>query len=98
MMADVNLDAVQAGLKATRLLRASVRDLVKILSDGPSTPAVDDTDGDKSLSSELTNSISLINSRIRDLETATTLLVHPSCSANINLGNTSLLGHDPAWE
>lgn len=97
-MADVNLDAVHAGLKATRLLRGSVRDLLKILSDGPTSVTSDDTETEKTLAQDVQTTINGISTRIRDLETACTLLVHPNCSANINLGNSSLLGHDPAWE
>lgn len=98
MMSEVNLDAVQSGLKATRLLRGSVRDLIKLLSDGPTSVSCDDNESEQALKDEVQNTINNINARIRELETQCTLLVHPGCSANINLGNSSLLAHDPAWE
>jgi mediator of RNA polymerase II transcription subunit 27 len=97
-MSEVNVEAVQSGLKATRLLRGSVRDLIKLLSDGPTTVASDDNESEQSLKDEIQNVISNINARIRELETQCTLIVHPGCSANINLGNSGLLAHDPAWE
>lgn len=98
-MADyVNLDAVHAGIKATKLLRASVRDLYKTLCEGPNiTPAANDNTEDvqEKVLSELQLAISLINSRVRDLESACTLLTP---ATPINLGNSGLLAQDPTYE
>lgn len=125
---DVNMDAVQAGLKSIKLLRGSVRDMFKFLADGApvtnsssanqnssnnsnqnhgssesSTPGSDTSgsqDGsvERALMTELQSVINNINHKIRDLESACTLLAHPSTPVNINLGNSGLLGQDPAYE
>lgn len=98
-MADyVNLDAVHAGIKATKLLRASVRDLYKTLSEGPNlSSSVNDSieDVQEKVLAELQLAISQINSRVRDLESACTLLTP---AAPINLGNSGLLAQDPSYE
>lgn len=99
-MADsINLDAVHAGIKATKLLRAAVRDLYKTLCEGPNIPYVNDSNDDvqDKVLSELQLAISQINNRVRDLESACTML-SSSQNTSISLGNSGLLAQDPAWE
>jgi len=99
-MTDVNLEAAHMGLKATKLLRCGMRDLFKTLADGPSASG-DDEDGEKTLQNDIQTVINNINHRMRDLESACTLLAQPNPPSGplpLMLGNTSLLGHDTSWE
>lgn len=103
-MADtINFDAVQAALKATKLLRRSVRDLFGTLSEGPAPAVVreisdgDETTPDQILLTEIQSIVNNINARIRDLESASTLLTLAP-TGNISLGHSALLAQDPAWE
>lgn len=97
-MADpINLDAVHAGIKATKLLRAAVRDLYKTLAEGPNLPpnAVESPDdAQEKVLAEMQHVIAQINNRVRDLESACTLLT----PVQVSLGNSALLAQDPAWE
>lgn len=105
-MADVvNLDAVHAALKATKLLRCGVRDLFRTLAEGPLPSAVRELDDggdnglDRALATEVQSVVTSINARIRDLESACTLIAPPVASgASINLGHSALLAQDPVWE
>lgn len=104
-MADINLDvAVQAGLKATKVLRSCVRDLFRTLSEGSATVSatngnVDTVDGnEKTFVNDLQTAVTNINNKIRELESACTLFGHHSVQVNVSLGNTALIGQDPAWE
>lgn len=111
---NINLDAVHAGLKATKLLRCSVRDLFKFLADGGALDhpngarngneinGSNESDGeshDAQIFSDLRSTVDVITTRVRDLESACTLLVHPpGGNVNLNLGNSGLIGLDPSWE
>lgn len=58
---------------------------------------------DRALVTEVQAAVNSINARIRDLESACTLISPPAGpggapSANISLGHSALLGQDPAWE
>ncbi|RWS04120.1 cofactor required for Sp1 transcriptional activation-like protein [Dinothrombium tinctorium] len=48
--------------------------------------------------SNLQTIIASLNSRIRELESSCTLLAHSSSQISLNLGNSALLGQDPAFE
>ena len=106
LMADVlNFDAVHAALKATKLLRGGVRDLFRTLAEGPLPAAVrecedgDEMAQDRALVTEVQAVVSSINARIRELESACTLISPPGAqSANISLGHSALLAQDPAYE
>lgn len=98
-MADaVNLDAVHAALKATKLLRGGVRDLFRTLAEGPLPAAVRECDDgeERALVTEVQSTVNSINARIRELESACTLISQPG--ASISLGHSALLAQDPAWE
>lgn len=104
----INLDAVHAGLKATKLLRYSVRDLFKFLADGGPTSggrnendALNDPDGESheaNMLFDLRSAVEVITNRVRDLESACTLLAHHGTQVNLHLGNSGLVGLDPSWE
>jgi mediator of RNA polymerase II transcription subunit 27 len=106
MMADlINFDAVHAALKSTKLLRAGVRDLFRTLAEGPLPSAVrecddgDDTALDRVMVTEVQSVVTGINQRIRELESACTLIAPPGgSSTNTILGNSGLVGQDPVWE
>lgn len=102
-MADVvHLDAVHAALKATKLLRGGVRDLFRTLAEGPLPAAVrdvgqsEDNAQDRALAAEVQATVTSINARIRDLESACTMIAPPGSS--ISLGHSALLAQDPVWE
>lgn len=94
----VNVEAVQAGLKAVKLLRSSVRDLFKSLADGSliGQQQDDHQSTEKTFISDVQNSINNISIRIRELESSCTLLAHPVIP--VDLGNSGKLGQDPAYE
>lgn len=99
----VNLEAVHGGLRATKLLRGAVRDLFKSLADGStSVGQQNNNDGvegaEKAFVSDLQSAIGNINVRIRELESACTLLAAPSAPVSGSLGNSVMIGQDPAWE
>lgn len=112
-VSNINLEAVHAGLKATKLLRCSVRDLFKFLADG-GTPGKsngtrnendvntsNESDGeshDAQIFADLKSTVDVITTRVRDLESACTLLAHHGANVNLNLGSTGYVGLDPAWE
>lgn len=93
----INLDAVSAGLRYLKLLRSSVQDLFKLLAEGEVATGDKEPKEEKFLD-EVQSLIGNINSRVRDLESACVMIVHPGSQANISLGNTSLLGQDPGLD
>ena len=100
MSEGVNLEAVSASLKAVKVLRTSVRDLFKLLSEGEISHQNQNKNESKEqlFLDEVKSLIENISSKTRELESSCTLLAHPSVPLSINLGNTGLLGQDPAFE
>ncbi|XP_035218737.1 mediator of RNA polymerase II transcription subunit 27-like [Stegodyphus dumicola] len=90
----VNLDALHSGLKAIKSLRSTVLEVFKFLGDG-ATAAYGDEEREKFIS-EVQNLLTNVRSRMRDLETASTLLGSPN--SPLTLGNSGLLSQDPAYE
>lgn len=112
-VSNINLEAVHAGLKATKLLRCSVRDLFKFLADGGTNGQANgmrnendvntsnESDGeshDAQILADLKSTVDVITTRVRDLESACTLLAHHGANVNLNLGSTGYVGLDPCWE
>ncbi|RWS32002.1 cofactor required for Sp1 transcriptional activation-like protein [Leptotrombidium deliense] len=111
-MADnINTEAIQGALKAVKIIRCSVRDLFKLLSEGtnlvappPQTAengavvvaAANAETPEKQFMTDLQTIINNLNTRIRELESSCTLLAHSS--SQLSLGNSALLGQDPAFE
>ncbi|XP_054721799.1 mediator of RNA polymerase II transcription subunit 27-like [Uloborus diversus] len=93
-MGEINLEALSSALKSIKTLRSSVVEIFKFLDDGAAS-AHDDEEREKFVSDaqqKLTNA----RVRMRDLETACTLL--GSSSVPLNLGNSGLLSQDPTYE
>ncbi|XP_013784572.1 mediator of RNA polymerase II transcription subunit 27-like, partial [Limulus polyphemus] len=95
-MADnVNLEAVNKGLRSVKVLRSTVGELFRTLADGLKASHVDEGK-DMQYLTELQSILSNINTRLRDLETAVTLLGTPP--PQLHLGNTSHLSLDPTYD
>ncbi|KAM7282664.1 mediator of RNA polymerase II transcription subunit 27 [Ixodes scapularis] len=96
-MADlgINLDAVNSGLRAVKALRSTVGEVFRTLADGvPSSQG--DENKEKNFILELQTTLGGVISRIRELETAVTLLGSPV--APLNLGSTGHLCQDPTLD
>lgn len=91
----INLEALQSGLRAVKALRSTVGELFKTLGNGL-TAAHGDEGKEKAFFSEVQSTLTSINARLRDLETACTLLGSPTTP--LNIGNSGLLSQDPAYE
>lgn len=91
----INLDAVNSGLRAVKALRCTVGEVFRTLTDGvPSSQG--DENKEKSFILELQGTLAAVISRIRELETAVTLLGSPT--APLNLGSTGHLCQDPTLD
>ncbi|KAF8796716.1 Mediator of RNA polymerase II transcription like protein [Argiope bruennichi] len=90
----INIDALQSGLKAVRALRSTVLEVFKFLGDG-ATAAYGDEEREKFIN-EVQATLANVKIRMRELETAGTLLGSPN--PPLNLGNSGLLSQDPAYE
>ncbi|CAL1270525.1 unnamed protein product [Larinioides sclopetarius] len=90
----INIDALQSGLKAVRALRSTVLEVFKFLGDG-ATAAYGDEEREKFIN-EVQATLANVKVRMRELETAGTLLGSPN--PPLNLGNSGLLSQDPAYE
>ncbi|XP_042898398.1 mediator of RNA polymerase II transcription subunit 27 [Parasteatoda tepidariorum] len=90
----INLDALNSGLKAVKSLRSTVLEVFKYLGDG-ATVAFGDEEREKFIN-ESQSILTNVRVRMRELETACTLLGSPN--PPMNLGNSGLLSQDPAYE
>ncbi|XP_023234424.1 mediator of RNA polymerase II transcription subunit 27-B-like [Centruroides sculpturatus] len=95
-MAEVpNMEALNSGLKAVKALRNTTREVFKLLADGMKA-CQGDEGKEKQFLSQLQTSLANVISRLRDLETACTLLGNPTTP--LTLGNSGLLSQDPTYD
>ncbi|GFU13142.1 mediator of RNA polymerase II transcription subunit 27-B [Nephila pilipes] len=90
----INLGALHSGLKAVRALRSTVLEVFKLLGDG--APAAYGDEERAKFINEVQVTLASVKVRMRELETAGTLLGSPN--PPLNLGNSGLLSQDPAYE
>ncbi|XP_054918794.1 mediator of RNA polymerase II transcription subunit 27 isoform X4 [Dermacentor andersoni] len=91
----INLDAVNSGLRAVKALRCTVGEVFRTLTDGVPCSQGDENK-EKNFILELQGTLGAVISRIRELETAVTLLGSPI--APLNLGSTGHLCQDPTLD
>ncbi|KAL1472534.1 hypothetical protein MTO96_022938 [Rhipicephalus appendiculatus] len=91
----INLDAVNSGLRAVKALRCTVGEVFRTLTDGVPCSQGDEKK-EKNFILELQGTLGAVISRIRELETAVTLLGSPI--APLNLGSTGHLCQDPTLD
>ncbi|XP_054713286.1 mediator of RNA polymerase II transcription subunit 27-B-like [Uloborus diversus] len=95
-MADqgINQEALNCALKSIRALRSNVLEVFRSLSDGAAIPE-DEKEREKFIN-EIKQTLTNVQVRMRDLETASTLLGSPTTP--LNLGNSGLLSQDAAYD
>ncbi|KAI1305857.1 Mediator of RNA polymerase II transcription subunit 27 [Halotydeus destructor] len=107
MAENINSEAVQAGLKAAKVLRSCVGDLFKTLAEGGDDviqrgqQETNNNNGDqpeKVFISYVQNAVGNIGNRLRELESACTLLAHSNAQVNLSLGNSTMIAQDMQWE
>ncbi|XP_037269724.1 mediator of RNA polymerase II transcription subunit 27 isoform X2 [Rhipicephalus microplus] len=91
----INLDAVNSGLRAVKALRCTVGEVFRTLTDGVPCSQGDEKK-EKNFIRELQGMLGAVISRIRELETAVTLLGSPN--APLSLGSTGHLCQDPTLD
>ncbi|KAG8174794.1 hypothetical protein JTE90_007350 [Oedothorax gibbosus] len=90
----INVEALNSGLKAVKALRSTVLEVFTALGDG-AVDASTDEEREKFIN-ELQGTLNNVTVRMRELETACTLLGSPNHP--LYLGNSGLLSQDPAFE
>nr|XP_027202055.1 mediator of RNA polymerase II transcription subunit 27-like [Dermatophagoides pteronyssinus] len=95
-----NLNTINSALKAVSLVRSATLDTLKFMANtyqsSKDVEAEMDPNKNNSYMGELSSLSNVLETRVRELETACTLL-YPTLSS-INLANTELIAQDPNYE